>query len=138
MAHPLIEAAIAAYDVRDYDNALRLINEILKSDKRSGVMWMFKGQCLYFLKRNSEAVECFNNSLALGGENVEDVFFWKILTLYQNRQFITAEKVILQYLNSPSFLRSDEMTAKANDMLRKTQLETKGLKGFFLRFKKLK
>ena len=138
MAHPLIEAAIAAYDVRDYDNALRLVNQILVRDKYSGVMWMFKGQCLYFLKRNTEAVECFDRALAVGVDKPEDIFFWKILTLYQNRQYITMQKIIAKYLNSPSFTHSAPMTAKAKDMLSKAKLQTKGLKGLLLRFKKVK
>lgn len=134
----LIQSALAAYEMLDYREALRLCDEILDINQSVSVIWKFKGQCLYYLQRYSEAIKMFDSGLKLGGQGTEEIFFWKIITLYRNVQYITARKIIEEYLSSPSYLRTEKMTKQANEVKRKVDYELRGLRIFRYIFKKIK
>ena len=74
----LFYEGIELYEYRRYDDALKIFNELLKTNENNYELWLYKGKVFARLNEDEEALKCFERSINLH-ENYEALMYKSLI-----------------------------------------------------------
>lgn len=69
---PSYAVGVAKLELGDYEEAIKLLDDVIKKKPDYGRAWFEKGRALARLERWSEAIACFNKALEIGLSKVKE------------------------------------------------------------------
>jgi tetratricopeptide (TPR) repeat protein len=94
----LVVLAYTLFNLEDYDNALRISEEIINKNPSTEQAYLIKGTSLYLMDKDHQAIQCFDKGITRLPTN-KDLHRYKALTLYYSGQLNQAIETYNQLIN---------------------------------------